>query len=200
LLAESLNAIISNYKTNYVTLSYQFLKPNYNNFLFPLNSKLFFEYGFGNRKSSNNNENQTQITLDAFKIFNLNSKNSIYIKTNVSKISSGTYLENELLRFGGINSLRGFEENSLFANIYGLINTEYRFQLSNSIYAHTIIDAAYFENKIINIKEKLFGYGLGLGIYTKAGLFRFNYANGKIENTKFKLANSKIHVSLTSNF
>jgi hypothetical protein len=81
-----------------------------------------------------------------------------------------------------------------------LINTEYRFQLNKSIYVHSIIDAAYFENKIINTKEKLFGYGFGFGILTKAGLFKFNYANGKTENNRFKLSNSKIHLSLTTSF
>ena len=105
-----------------------------------------------------------------------------------------------MLRFGGINSIRGFEENSLFSSLFGLINTEYRYQLNHSIYVHSIIDAAYFENKILNAKEKLFGYGFGFGILTQAGLFRFNYANGKSENQKFKLSNSKIHLSLVANF
>ena len=40
------------------------------------------------------------------------------------------------------------------------------------------------ENKIINQKEKLYGLGFGFGILTKAGLLKFNYANGKSENQK----------------
>ncbi|OYX23234.1 MAG: hypothetical protein B7Z06_10490 [Flavobacteriales bacterium 32-35-8] len=113
---------------------------------------------------------------------------------------SDTYFENELLRFGGINSIRGFEENSLLASSYGILNSEYRFQLNNTIYIHTITDFAYFENKITNVKEKLIGYGFGLGILTNSGLLKLNYANGKSENQEFKLSNSKIHISLTANF
>lgn len=200
LLSENTNSIISDYKTQHYTLAYQFLKPQSNSLLFPIQSKLYLEAGFGERKTSMNSEKQAQYSLDALKIFALNSKNSIFIRLNGSNLISDSYFENELLRFGGINSIRGFEENSLFASLYGIINTEYRFKLNNSIYVHSIIDAGYFENKITSNKEKLFGYGFGFGILTKAGLLRFNYANGKNENTQFKLSNSKIHLSLTANF
>lgn len=200
LLTENSTSSIADYKTQSYTLAYQFLKQQPHNLLFPINSRLYLETGFGDRKSSNISEKQSQFTIDAFKIFRFNQKNSIYLRLNGSNLISDTYFENELLRFGGINSIRGFEENSLFSSLYGLINTEYRFQLNNSIYIHSIIDAAYFENKTFDTKEKLFGYGFGFGILTKAGLFRFNYANGKTENTPFKLSNSKIHLSLTSNF
>ncbi len=200
LLNENINSIISDYKTQHYTIAYQYLKSQSNNILFPIKSKLYLEAGFGKKTTSTNSENQAQYSIDALNIFLLNNKNSFFIKVNGSNLITDTYFENELLRFGGINSIRGFEENSLFASLYGVINTEYRYQLNNSIYLHTIIDAGYFENKITKSKEKLFGYGFGFGILTKAGLLRFNYANGKTENTQFKLSNSKIHLSLTANF
>ena len=133
-------------------------------------------------------------------LIRINTRNSIYARFNAGAIQSNQYLENELLRFGGINSIRGFEENSLYANLYGLINTEYRYRLSNTIYAHSIIDVAYFENDIIDTKEKLFGFGVGFGLLTNSGLFRFVYANGKSEDQGFKLSNSKVHLSLTTSF
>ncbi|MCL5129041.1 POTRA domain-containing protein [Algibacter sp. L4_22] len=191
---------IVDYNTSYYTLAYEYIKPQSENLLFPVNSKLYFETDFGTRKQSSLSQNQTQFFIDASKIFNLNHKNSFYTRINGSLLSSDDYLENELSRFGGINSIRGFEENSLYASLYGLLNTEYRYQVSNSIYIHSITDAAYFENKILKTKEKLFGYGFGFGILTKAGIFKFNYANGKLQNQKFKLSNSKIHISLTTVF
>ena len=194
------NLTITDYKTRYYTLAYQFLQSESNNLLFPIKSKLYLETGFGNRETDIEKEKQSQYTLDASKIFKLNFKNSIYLRINGSNLISDNYFENELLRFGGINSIRGFEENSLFASLFGIINTEYRLQLNNSIYIHSIFDAGYFENKIFDTKEKLYGYGFGFGILTKSGLLRFNYANGKNENTSFKLSNSKIHLSLTANF
>lgn len=191
---------VVDYKTNHYSFAYQFLKTQFNNLLFPIKSKVYIETGFGKRRSSNITQKQNQIFTETFNIFKLNLKNSFYIRANGSNLISDTYFENELLRFGGINSLRGFEENSLFASLYGFVNSEYRYQLNNSIYIHTIFDAGYFENKILKTKEKLFGYGFGFGILTKSGLLRLNFANGKNENSKFKLSNSKIHISLRANF
>ncbi|GGZ79178.1 POTRA domain-containing protein [Algibacter mikhailovii] len=200
LLSNNTNQTITDYKTQYYTFAYQFINPQNYNALFPINSKVFLETGFGDRTTDNGSEKQTQLLFEAHKIFNLNLKNSFYIRLNGAHLISDSYFENELMRFGGINSIRGFEENSLYATLYGVVNTEYRYQISNTIFIHSIIDAAYFENKIINTDEKLFGYGFGFGLLTKAGLFRFNYANGKTENSAFNLSNSKIHISLTTNF
>jgi len=84
--------------------------------------------------------------------------------------------------------------------MFAVLNSEYRYQINSSMYVHSIIDAAYLENKLVNMKEKLFGFGIGFGILTKAGLLKFNYANGKIEGQKFMFSNSKIHLSLTAKF
>ena len=138
--------------------------------------------------------------LNTFKVFNLNTKNSIYIRLNSAGINSDNFFTNELLRFGGVKSIRGFEENSLIASLYSVFNTEYRYRLNNNMYIHSIVDAAYFENDITQTKEKLFAFGFGFGVFTKAGLLKFNYANGKSENQKFKFSDSKIHLSLTTIF
>jgi len=156
--------------------------------------------GFGNRSSNQKDEQQTEIKLTISKILNLDDKNSFYLRVKGNSLLSDSYFVNELFRFGGINSIRGFEENSLLASHYGLINLEYRYRLNSSIYIHTITDAAYFDNKLTDSKEKLFGFGFGFGILTKAGLLKLNYANGKSENQKFKFSNSKIHLSLNAIF
>ncbi|WP_194766108.1 POTRA domain-containing protein [Tamlana sp. I1] len=200
LLSENTSGFIEDYKTFNYTLAYQFLSTRTQNTLFPLNSKIYLETGFGERTTSESTEKQSLYTIDAFKIFNLNQKNSIYLRANGSSLVSNSYFENELLRFGGINSIRGFDENSLYATLYGVLNSEYRYQISNTIYVHTIIDTAYYENKITNINQNLIGYGFGFGLLTKAGLFKFNYANGKTEGSIAKLSNSKIHLSLIANF
>jgi outer membrane protein assembly factor BamA len=191
---------ISDFNSSFFTTAYEFINPQSLNMLFPINSMIYFETNFGKRKTQTSEEKQTQLNIDVFKIFNFNNRNSVFFKIDAETLLSSTYFENELLRFGGINSIRGFEENSLQASMYGVLNSEYRFQLNSSIYVHSIIDVGYFENKITDFREKLFGYGFGFGILTKSGLLKLNYANGKSENQKFKFSNSKIHLSLTANF
>jgi outer membrane protein assembly factor BamA len=199
-LLDSDTTILNDYTTNYYTLGYNFTKPQFYDPLFPINFWLDFSTGFGDRENNLGNQNQTVFNIDSYKIFNLNPKNSIYTRINGAILTSDDYLDNELFRFGGINSIRGFEENSLVANLYGVVNTEYRYRLSNSIYVHSVLDAAYFENQITDTKEKLFGFGFGLGLLTNAGLFRLNYSSGKSENRQFRLSDSKVHVSLTATF
>jgi outer membrane protein assembly factor BamA len=199
-LLENDTNILNDYTSNYYTLDYNYTKSQYYDPLFPINFWFNLSSGFGDRDNNFGKQNQSIINLDTYKIFNLNNKNSIYTKLNGAILSSDDYVDNELFRFGGINSIRGFEENSLVANLYGVINTEYRYRLSNSLYVHSVIDAAYFENQLTNRKEKLFGFGFGFGLLTNSGLFRLNYSSGKTENRQFKLSDSKVHISLTATF
>lgn len=191
---------VNDFTSNYYFANYVYTKRQNYDVLFPVNFLFDITGGFGNRTFDDINEDQTKFALHTFKIFNLNDRNSIYIRGSGQLVDSKTYLENELPRFGGINSIRGFEENSLIANMFGVINTEYRYRLSRIVYVHSVIDAAYFENKISDQKGKLFGFGFGFGLLSKAGLFRFNYSSGKTENQQFKLSDSKVHLSLTATF
>lgn len=198
-LLDNNNDQIKDFNSTFFTVSFE--HTNYtNNYLFPIETYLSTKSGIGKRSSGNINKNQSLIDFETFKIFHLNNKNSIYLNLNGKALFSDSFLVNELNRFGGINSIRGFEENSLLASLYTVIKSEYRYLLSKNIYIHTIIDGAYYENDITQIKEKLFGFGFGLGIITKAGLFKLNYANGVSENLPFKLNNSKIHISLNTVF
>lgn len=199
-LLDNDTTILNDYTTDYYTLNYNYTKSQYYDPLFPINFWFDLSSGFGDRINDVGKQNQSVFNIDTYKIFNLNNKNSIYIRLNGAVLSSNDYLDNELFRFGGINSIRGFEENSLVANLYGVINTEYRYRLSSNIYVHSVFDAAYFENQLTDSKEKLYGFGFGLGLLTNSGLFRLNYSSGKTENRQFKLSDSKVHVSLTATF
>ncbi|WP_218841855.1 BamA/TamA family outer membrane protein [Winogradskyella ursingii] len=191
---------LNDYSSRFYTLSYSFINPQYYDPLFPINFYFDFSTGFGDRTNNLGQQDQSVFNLETYKIFNLNNRNSVFARVNSAILVSDDYLDNELFRFGGINSIRGFEENSLVADLYGVINTEYRYRLSNSIYVHSVFDFAYFENKLSDLKTKLFGFGFGFGLLTNAGLFKLNYSSGKTENRPFKLSDSKVHLSLTATF
>lgn len=168
--------------------------------LFPIKTFLSADFGAGNRNQKGNKEGQYQAEVKLNNIFHLNQKNSIFVQANASALISDTYLVNELFRFGGINSIRGFDENSIDASLFSVLNTEYRYQFNNSVFAHSIVDLAYFENQTLHLKQKLYSFGLGLGLTTKPGLFRIVVANGSAEDQNFNLSNLKIHVSVSSRF
>ncbi|MCX7547872.1 hypothetical protein OS188_07895 [Xanthomarina sp. F1114] len=194
------NPNIQDYKTVFYNLRYQYLKRQKNQLLFNVKTLFDLQLETGKRDFNKTSTKQYQFNLDAFNIFSLNQKNHIYLRVQGYSLFSDTYFENELARFGGINSIRGFEENSLSATLFGVFNTEYRYVFNNSLYAHTIIDFAYLENKLVEQKEKLYSFGFGFGLTTKAGLLKFNFANGKTEAQSFKFSNSQVHLSLTAYF
>ncbi len=190
---------IENFKSKFLIVGATYIKTQ-NRALFPTKSEILFDTGIGSREKEGSSENQLRFETTINNIFNLNYKNSIFVQNITSALFSDTYLVNELFRFGGINSIRGFNENSIDASLYSIINTEYRYQFNEGIYLHSIIDVGYFENQTISLKQKLYSFGLGLGLKTKAGLFRFNVANGNSENQTFSFSNTKIHISVSSKF
>lgn len=193
-------AVIEDYSSFFYSLNYNYIQPQYADPLFPVNFFIDFTIGQGTRNSDIENLSQTKIKLDSYKLFNFNDRNSIYVRAQGAALVSDNFFDNELFRFGGINSIRGIEENSLVADLYGVLNTEYRYRLSSNLFVNSVIDAAYFENQITAVKEKIFGFGFGFGLLTQAGLFRFNYASAKVEDQPFRLSNSKVHISLTARF
>jgi hemolysin activation/secretion protein len=130
----------------------------------------------------------------------LNSKNSIFIKNQSYYLQSDSYVINELYRFGGINSIRGFKENSLQANAFSGIMAEFRYLVASNLYLHSITDYGYFQDRTANIEEKLIGLGFGFGLFTKNGLVNLIYANGSTSDQTIKLSNSIVHISFKTEF
>ena len=115
-------------------------------------------------------------------------------------MNSDNYLANELFRIGGVNNIRGVNEESIFASIYSVFNLEYRFKPNATSYFYSITDFSYTENDIANQKTNIFSLGLGYALITKAGVLNLSYANGKFDNEPFSIQNSKIHVKIISTF
>jgi hypothetical protein len=190
---------ISDYKTKAIELRYNYVDRTPQNLLFPIKSQIKIRLSRANRKTSLLNENQNIYLIKANHIFGISKSNSFYMGIQSQGILSRNYLDNELLRFGGINTIRGFEENSINARAYGLISSEYRLKLNQSLYIHSIIDAGYYDTNNES-NQKILGLGFGFGIITRTGLLKLNIANGQTDGQKFKFADSKVHLSLTANF
>jgi len=190
---------VEDYDSKYLLVGANYKKLQTRSF-FPVKTYIGIDSEIGNRTTNNSKEQQFRISSRMSHIFNLNAKNSIYLNNYTSVLSSNTYLTNELFRFGGINSIRGFGENSIDASLFSVFNSEYRYLLGSTTYIHSIIDLAYFENQTLSLTQELYSFGLGLGLQTEAGIFKLNIANGVSAMQNFKFSNTKIHISLSSRF
>jgi hypothetical protein len=112
------NTFISDYKSSYITSELAYSKIDNRSSLFLYRSQISIKTGIGTRKTNNLQDNseinkQFYIDLLAMHTFYLNEKNSINIRSQNYYLKSTNYITNELFRYGGINSIRGFTENSL---------------------------------------------------------------------------------------
>ena len=191
---------LSDFNNTYLTTALEFLDFKNDDFLFPEKTSFDFKIGLGKRDSKLISDNQFFGSLFLKHNFYLNEKNIVNFKSQNFYLQSNNYIVNELQRFGGINSIRGFNENSLQANLFGSILTEYRYVLTPNLYAHTIIDYGYLKDTTSNSNENLLGLGFGFGLLTKNGLFNIVYANGSTKEQAIKLSNSIVHISFKAVF
>ena len=191
---------LNDFTNTFLTSSFELVNFATDNFIFPERTKVFAKVGLGNRTISSAKSNQFFGQLEFSHYFELNQKNSIFIKNQSYYLQSDSYIINELYRFGGINSIRGFNENSLQANVFSGIMAEYRYLVAPNLYVHSITDYGYFQDKTSDIDDKLLGLGFGFGLFTKNGLFNLIYANGSTSEQTIKLSNSIVHISFKTNF
>lgn len=191
---------ISDFDNSFVTGSFEFTQFKSDDYFFPEKTIINIKAGTGKRNSESFTNNQFFINANLRHNLYLNEKNIFNIKSESYYLQSENYITNELFRFGGINSIRGFNENSLQANLASSILTEYRYVLAQTIYIHSIIDFGYFQDKTTNNDGNLLGLGFGFGLLTKNGLFNLVYANGSTNNQEIKLSNSIVHISFKAKF
>jgi outer membrane protein assembly factor BamA len=112
------------------------------------------------------------------------------------------FFRNELYRIGGINNLRGFDEESISVSSYGVLTLEYRYLLEQHSNFYLFWDGAYYEsNSFANYDHDTpFGFGAGVSFETKAGIFTFNYALGYQKNTLSDIRSAKIHFGIVNYF
>ena len=111
---------------------------------------------------------------------------------------------NDLSRLGGLNSLRGFNENQFYTSSYAVATAEFRQFIGADSYVFLFADQAYLRLYLgpDRYTDQPTGLGAGLSFRTAAGLFQFVYSVGQASSIgqKFALGTSKIHFGLTSRF
>lgn len=203
------NLSISDFKNSYITSTLEYKKSDNNNNLFPKKAFANFITGYGKRDTNNDPETaesskQFYTSLNISYNFELNEKNFININSQNFYLKSKNYISNELQRFGGINSIRGFLENSLQSNFNSLILTEYRYVLSKNLFIHSVTDYGLYQDLTSTLNKnkikKLIGIGAGTAIQTKNGLLKIILTNGGENIKDLELYNTIINICYNVKF
>lgn len=109
---------------------------------------------------------------------------------------------NELFRLGGLNTLRGFNEESLFASAYSLGTIEYRFLLEEFSNLFVFGQAMYYEQVIkSSYKNDIpYSFGAGINFQTKPGIFSVSYSLGSQQGNPILFRSAKIHFGFVNYF
>ena len=203
-ITESVNEIpfqnVEAFKKNIINLfiGYELLDPDD---LFEFYKfRFFLKAGIGEKNQMDEKNKVGKFKIEVTKKFEISEKFKINSRFLSEKLDSQNLVTNELLRFGGIESIRGFDQNSIFTNNYKLLNTSVNFYLNDTIYIYTLFDVANYQNTILSIDEFIYSGGLGFSSRTKNGLISVNYAKGTTWGNSFNLKNAKLSVSFVTFF
>ncbi|MFM7813826.1 MAG: hypothetical protein ACKO66_04850, partial [Flavobacteriales bacterium] len=84
---------------------------------------------------------------------------------------------NELLRFGGLRTMRGIMEESIFCTTYAVGSLEYRLLLDDNSAILAFCDAGVYESNSASgyLRDTPLSVGFGLQLGTKSGIFSLQY-------------------------
>ena len=165
------------------------------------------EGAVGGRKSKLNDTSEVlksiafRGTLSAEWFIPMAKRHILHINTLSEFYYADQIFQNEVFRFGGQQSFRGFNEEELYATTRSILSLEYRFLLDKNSNVFAFFDQAIYENRSTNYyKDTPFGFGFGLSFGTRAGIFAVSYGLGKQMNNPLKLNNGKIHFGYVAYF
>lgn len=115
---------------------------------------------------------------------------------------SNDLLTNELFRIGGMGTLQGFNDKSLYASSYTIGAAELRFIFAKNAYINLFVNGGVLKKQTTQQSSKDFpiGFGIGTTLETKAGQFYISYALGKLKDSQISFKTGKIHFGILVNF
>ena len=133
---------------------------------------------------------------------NLTKNHVLKLSSQFGSVFGNTIYKNELFRIGGLRTLRGFDEESIYTSTYVIPTLEYRFLFEKNSNIFLFAEGAWYENGNVAgySNDTPMSVGAGINFETKAGIFNLSYALGKQYSNGFDLRIGKIHVGLTALF
>ena len=115
-------------------------------------------------------------------------------------LQSPNYFTNELFQLGGYKLLRGFDEESIYADKFSVATLEYRYLLGINSYFNAFMDVGLTHNSVTGINNNFVGAGVGLAFESKQGIINISLALGKRNDLPFNANEAKIHIGFVSLF
>jgi outer membrane protein assembly factor BamA len=148
------------------------------------------------------NSYQLRFRLSGARYFPVAKQAALKIAVQAGWLETPNYFRNEMFQLGGYHLLRGFDEESIYANRFAVAGIEYRYLVDLNSYFFGFVDAGWsnFKNEVSAFDHTYIGVGGGMAFQLKQGIFNISYALGKRDDVRLNLRQSKIHFGYTSFF
>ena len=191
---------VEDFNSKLFNISSEYFIADSNDKLISEKFKLLVKIGSGKKIQLNNETRLTRYKLELGKKFDFSERFKLQSLITKEKINSENLVNNELIRFGGSESIRGFDNNSIFADGYTLLATNLNFYLNETLYVYSIFDIANYTNSILDLDQDIYSGGIGFSTVTENGVISINYSKGNNWGNSFNLKNAKINVIFTTFF
>jgi outer membrane protein assembly factor BamA len=123
---------------------------------------------------------------------------------NGGYIEDPSLLLNDLFRIGGLEILRGFNEQSIYVSQYAVGTVEFHYLLEQNSYLFVFYDQGWVRETLASsvqyFTDTPSGYGAGMDFQTKAGIFSLAYALGNGMGNPLNFSTGKITFGIVSYF
>lgn len=145
---------------------------------------------------------QTEASLDLHYFWPIGKRMTLLTRTQGFWLYNPQLLLNQSHRLGGLHSLRGFDERSLFVSWYGIGTVEYRFILEQGSWLLLFVDGGPQGREALQATSAqwLLGTGAGMVFQTAAGQFAVHYALGFGGQQAEGFNRSKLHFGYLARF
>lgn len=145
------------------------------------------------------NSFRNDLFADISNYSNLYRKWVLKLRVQSGYINTKKLFKNELYRIGGLSTIRGFDEESIYASEYLIGSSEIRFLFEENSAFFAFYDQAYY--KSIDVKnDNPAGFGAGIEFQTKAGIFTFSYALGRQLGNSVQFKTARVHFGFVNRF
>ena len=145
---------------------------------------------------------QASVQMVGQQYWSISRKSVVLLRLQTAKVASSRLFTNELFRLGGLNSLRGFNENFFFASAYVVGTLEYQFFTEERTYLLLCYDQGWLSTPKAGgqLWEAPAGAGTGINFSTRAGAFTLVYSMGRFSQQSFGFNKANIHFGFVSIF
>lgn len=165
--------------------------------------QILAEASFGKKEiEGSKGISQSEMIADASAYLPVNQSIVFSLRLRGGALISTQLLQNESFRLGGVQDIRGFDEDIFHSDKFLLGSVELRYLLDKASYLILLADYGLLHPVALSDQpyNRPLGIGIGGQLKTSGGIFRIIFGLGKEPDAPFNLRTGKIHIGYVGLF